>query len=61
LGVRRAIELGVALAISSDAHDPEDFGLLHFGVAMARRGWATPAHILNTRSAEEVLAWVQSR
>ncbi|MGB9776441.1 MAG: DNA polymerase/3'-5' exonuclease PolX [Anaerolineae bacterium] len=61
IGVRRAVELGVLLAISSDAHDPEDFGLLHFGVAMARRGWATPAHILNTRSVEDVLAWVRSR
>jgi DNA polymerase (family 10) len=59
VGIRRAIELGVLLAISSDSHDPEDFGLLHFGVAMARRGWASPAHILNTRSAEEVLAWTR--
>jgi DNA polymerase (family 10) len=59
VGIRRAIELGVLLAISSDSHDPEDFGLLHFGVAMARRGWASPAHILNTRSAEEVLAWAR--
>ncbi len=61
VGIRRAIELGVLLAISSDSHDPEDFGLLHFGVAVARRGWASPAHILNTRSAEEVLAWASGR
>ena len=61
VGIRRAIELGVLLASSSDSHDPEDFGLLHFGVAMARRGWASPAHILNTRSAEEVLAWASGR
>ncbi len=61
VGIRRAVELGVLLAISSDAHDPEDFGLLHFGVAMARRGWASPAHILNTRPVEEVLAWANSR
>jgi len=61
VGIRRAMELGVLLAISSDSHDPEDFGLLHFGVAMARRGWASPAHILNTRSAEEVLAWASGR
>ena len=61
VGIRRAIELGVLLAISSDSHDPEDFGLLHFGVAMARRGWASLAHILNTRSAEEVMAWASGR
>jgi DNA polymerase (family 10) len=57
--LRAAAETGKA--ISSDSHDPEDFGLLHFGVAMARRGWASPAHILNTRSAEEVLAWASGR
>ena len=61
VGIRRAIELGVLLAISSDSHDPGEFGLLHFGVAMARRGWASPAHILNTRSVEEVLAWPSER
>lgn len=55
--IRRAVELGVRLVISSDAHRPEDFGLLHFGVATARRGWATPAHVVNTRSVEEVLQW----
>lgn len=57
--VRRAIELGVRLVISSDAHRPEDFDLLHFGVATARRGWATAADVLNTRSVEEVLAWAR--
>ncbi|MGQ9717528.1 MAG: DNA polymerase/3'-5' exonuclease PolX [Anaerolineae bacterium] len=61
VGIRRAVELGVLLAISSDSHDPEDFGLLHFGVAMARRGWASPTHILNTRPVEEVLAWARAR
>ncbi len=59
VGIRRAIELGVLLAISSDSHGPEEFGLLHFGVAVARRGWASPAHLLNTRSVEEVLAWAR--
>lgn len=56
---RRAVELGVMLAISSDAHDTDGFRLLHFGVATARRGWATAADILNTRSAEDVLAWAR--
>ncbi len=59
--VRRAIELGVTLVIDSDAHRPEDFGLLRFGVATARRGWATAVDVLNTRSVEEVLAWAKRR
>ena len=59
--VRRAIELGVKLAINSDAHDVSGFAVLPFGVATARRGWATAADVLNTRSVEQVLAWAAER
>ena len=59
--VRRAVELGVTLVINSDAHDPAGFDVLRFGVATARRGWATGADVLNTRSVEEVLAWAKRR
>lgn len=59
--VRRAVELGVTLVISSDAHDVRGFANLSWGVAMARRGWATAGQVLNTRSAEDVLAWARSR
>jgi DNA polymerase (family 10) len=55
--VRRAIELGVKLAISSDAHHVDGFAALPFGVATARRGWATPADVVNTWPVEEVLRW----
>jgi DNA polymerase (family 10) len=56
--IRRAVELGVKLAISSDAHHRGGVRpAAHFGVATARRGWAMAADVLNTRSADEVLAW----
>jgi DNA polymerase (family 10) len=58
---RRAIELGVKLAISSDAHDVSDFGVLPFGVATARRGWVTGGDVLNTHSVQEVMAWTARR
>jgi len=51
--VRRAIELGVKLLINCDAHHPDEFNHLHFGVATAARGWATPEDVVNTRSVEE--------
>jgi DNA polymerase (family 10) len=54
--IRRALELGVKLAINSDAHDADGFDFLRFGVATARRGWAAAADVLNTRSVEDVLA-----
>jgi DNA polymerase (family 10) len=59
--VRRAVELGVTLAIGSDAHGAEGFAALPFGIATARRGWATAADVLNTRRAEEVLEWARER
>jgi len=55
--VRRAVELGVPLVISTDAHHPDQLAQMPYGVATARRGWAGPAHILNTRPLEEVLAF----
>jgi DNA polymerase (family 10) len=59
--VRRAIELGVKLAINSDAHDVSGFAVLPLGVATARRGWATAADVVNTCSVEKVLAWAAGR
>jgi DNA polymerase (family 10) len=55
--VRRAIELGVKLAINSDAHDVSGFAVLSLGVATARRGWATAADVVNTWPVEKVLRW----
>ncbi|MDY7080745.1 MAG: DNA polymerase/3'-5' exonuclease PolX [Chloroflexota bacterium] len=55
--VRRAVELGVKLAISSDAHEVNSFGVLPFGVATARRGWATPADVINTWNVSRLLRW----
>ena len=59
--VRRALELGVKLAISSDAHNVNGFGVLPFGVATARRGWATAADVLNALSVEEMMDWAAAR
>ena len=56
--IRRALELGVKLAINSDAHEVDGLDLLFFGVATARRGWATPANVINTWDLDRLLAWV---
>jgi len=55
--VRRAVEVGAKLVISSDAHDVSGFDILHFGVATARRGWATADDLINTLSLDDLLAW----
>ncbi len=53
--VRQAIEAGVAVCCSTDAHSARGLGNMALSVATARRGWATAAHILNTRSLDELL------
>ena len=53
--IRRAVELGIKLAINSDAHHADGLGVLVYGVATARRGWATAADVVNTRSLDELM------
>jgi len=43
-----AREIGVPLVINTDAHAPEHFALIFYGIATARRGWAEPEDVLNT-------------
>jgi DNA polymerase (family 10) len=57
--VRRAVELGVKLVISSDAHSVDGFDNLRFGIATARRGWATAADVLNTLPLADLLSHLQ--
>jgi DNA polymerase (family 10) len=49
---RRAIGMGIPLAINTDAHSPSDMDLLHFGVATARRAWVEAGQVVNTWSTE---------
>ncbi len=58
---RRAIELGIPLSINCDAHAPDQFDLIHFGIATARRAWVEPAQVINTWDAETLLNWIKSR
>ena len=55
---RRAAEKGVLCAINPDAHAAEDLGFVAHGVRVARKGWLTPAQVLNTRPLPEVLRWL---
>lgn len=46
---RRAKDIGVRLAVTSDAHAPAQFAYLDYAVAQARRGWLEARDIVNTR------------
>jgi len=56
--VRRAVELGVKIAINTDAHRPEHFAFRHFGVAVGQRGWLPKEQVVNTWSLEQFLAYL---
>ena len=52
----RARDLGVKLAIGTDAHSIAHLGFMRFGVGIARRAWCEPQHVLNTLPLAELLA-----
>ena len=45
-----AKEMGVKIAISTDAHSVADLDFLRFGIGQARRGWLESEDVLNTRT-----------
>ncbi len=49
---------GVLVAINSDAHNTFELAGLRFGVGQARRGWLEKKDVLNTRSLQELRAWL---
>lgn len=55
---RRAIEMGIRLSINTDAHKPDNFDLLHYGVAVARRAWVEPQHVINTWPPDALRDWL---
>lgn len=51
---KMAKEMGLQLAISTDAHRVEHLEYARFGVYQARRGWLEAQDVLNTRSWEDL-------
>ena len=59
---RRAIAAGATLAVDSDCHR-SDFleRQMQMGLMTARRGWAEPRHVLNTRPLAEVRGFIAAK
>lgn len=51
---KMAREMGVKLAISTDAHRITDLDYMRFGVNQGRRGWLEPEDVINTRGLKEL-------
>jgi DNA polymerase (family 10) len=58
LAAKRA---GATIAIGPDAHSANALDTTFVGVGMARKGWLEARDVLNTRSAEDVLAFARGR
>jgi DNA polymerase (family X) len=53
--IRLAIQAGVPIVVSTDAHSVRGLGNMRLAVHTARRGWATAADVVNTRPLAAVL------
>lgn len=51
---KKAKEMGVKIAISTDAHTTRGFSFMQLGIYQARRGWLEKDDVINTRSWPEL-------
>jgi DNA polymerase (family 10) len=51
---KMAKDMGVKVALSTDAHRIDDLDYMRFGIGQARRGWLEAADVINTRSLSEL-------
>ncbi|MDP7006329.1 MAG: DNA polymerase/3'-5' exonuclease PolX [Phycisphaerales bacterium] len=56
--VRAAVECRAMISINTDAHRPEDFEQLRYGILTGRRGWLTRENCINCLSQEELQTWL---
>jgi len=57
--IKEAVDNGVRLVINTDSHAVHQMNLMKYGVAMARRGWATKGDILNTLGYNDFIKWLK--
>ncbi len=59
--VRRAGEIGVKVAINSDAHSAGQLSFMRYGIDQARRGWLEKKHVINTLPWAQFHKWLKQR
>jgi DNA polymerase (family X) len=58
INVRKGVNIGVKIMISTDSHAPDQLDMMRLGVATARRGWAEKKDVLNTMRLNELSKWL---
>lgn len=51
---KQAKDIGLKVAISTDAHSTAGLNAMRFGIGQARRGWLEAKDVLNTRPLPEL-------
>jgi len=57
---RKAVEAGVKIMVSTDAHRIQHLERIIFGVGTARRGWVKKTDVVNTYGLSRLLKWLAS-
>jgi DNA polymerase (family 10) len=57
--IKDALTYGCKFVINSDAHALEHLDLIKYGIATARRGWATKADVINSWELDKLQKWLK--
>lgn len=57
----RAREIGVKIAVNTDAHSAEQLHFMRYGIDQARRGWLEKRHVLNAMTEPQIEKWLKQR
>jgi DNA polymerase (family 10) len=61
LHVRKAVDAGVKVIISTDAHRTQQLLQMRLGIGTARRGWVQKKDVLNTLEFGALNEWLKSK
>ncbi|MCK4968547.1 MAG: DNA polymerase III, partial [Candidatus Aenigmarchaeota archaeon] len=61
INCRRAKELGVKIAINTDAHNISGLSSMCYGIGQARRGWLEKKDVINTFSLNKLKKFLIKR
>jgi DNA polymerase (family 10) len=58
--IKDALAYGCKFCIDSDAHALEHMDLIKYGIATAKRGWATKLDVINSWELDKLVKWLKS-
>ncbi|MFA4885256.1 MAG: DNA polymerase/3'-5' exonuclease PolX [Desulfotomaculaceae bacterium] len=61
LNARRAGDMGIKMAVNTDAHDLKRMEEMIYGVSVARRAWLEPDDVVNTMPVEKLVKFLRNR